>query len=444
MNRQNRISCNKADTTNTHATMKHESEGALSTSARNCPSLNLQQTIGNQAVQRLLKSCVIQARLDVGQPDDICEKEAERIADQVTRMHEYAVSGEQASATTRVIAQIQRHGGPTGSSDPNALIPLAGFIGYVEDVERGYPGDTPAQILTRIRTEYYSGFAFETLIPGAPYQERIGTRRVFSRQWGEEVEVPITRPRRIEESAVGAPAYQHLTAHADENALGDNPSPYVVMPGGNRLDVGHLLLGLDALLNPSTGSPYSNYGVPNIDPSSWVADLGIASVWMTVHEETGSPHGDVVNPPATADFDTYYNKSAPPEDLLADVDSFGARAQWNAVSGQRVSQVIRNYYCAAGSASVQRRFQIFCAANGLSYTRSGNSITWDPSLPPTLVARINRFNDLYNSGSFGAARAIITGGIQHRTWPRTSAVVQRFLAWVKQNLEAELASGGRP
>ena len=46
----------------------------------------LQSTIGNQAVQRMLKSGVIQGKLKIGQPNDIYEQEADRVAEQVMRM----------------------------------------------------------------------------------------------------------------------------------------------------------------------------------------------------------------------------------------------------------------------------------------------------------------------------------------------------------------------
>jgi len=47
---------------------------------------SLQRTIGNQAVQRLFKSGVIQAKLKIGQPNDVYEQEADRMADRVMRM----------------------------------------------------------------------------------------------------------------------------------------------------------------------------------------------------------------------------------------------------------------------------------------------------------------------------------------------------------------------
>src|SRR5437867_11631155 len=55
------------------------------------PILQLQQTLGNQAVQRLLQSGAIQARLKVSRPGDIYEQEADRVAEQVMRMPERAL-----------------------------------------------------------------------------------------------------------------------------------------------------------------------------------------------------------------------------------------------------------------------------------------------------------------------------------------------------------------
>ncbi|MCC4769555.1 DUF4157 domain-containing protein [Methanosarcina sp. DH2] len=48
--------------------------------------LQLQRTAGNQAVQRLIKSRALQAKIRVGQPNDIYEREADRVAEQVMRM----------------------------------------------------------------------------------------------------------------------------------------------------------------------------------------------------------------------------------------------------------------------------------------------------------------------------------------------------------------------
>lgn len=48
----------------------------------------MQQTLGNQAVQRLYRTGVLQAKLKIGAPGDKYEQEADRVADQVMRMPE--------------------------------------------------------------------------------------------------------------------------------------------------------------------------------------------------------------------------------------------------------------------------------------------------------------------------------------------------------------------
>lgn len=53
--------------------------------------LALQHSIGNQAVQRLLESGAVQARLNITQPNDRYEKEADAVADKVMKMPESQV-----------------------------------------------------------------------------------------------------------------------------------------------------------------------------------------------------------------------------------------------------------------------------------------------------------------------------------------------------------------
>ena len=53
--------------------------------------LYLQRTIGNQAVQRMVRSGALQAKLRIGQPGDKYEQEADRVADAVMRMPEPGV-----------------------------------------------------------------------------------------------------------------------------------------------------------------------------------------------------------------------------------------------------------------------------------------------------------------------------------------------------------------
>lgn len=66
-------------------------QSARSSSARN-PLLELQRSVGNQAIQRLTSSPFIQAKLQISAPEDESEQEADRVADSVMRMPEPVVS----------------------------------------------------------------------------------------------------------------------------------------------------------------------------------------------------------------------------------------------------------------------------------------------------------------------------------------------------------------
>lgn len=95
---------------------------------------------------------------------------------------------------------------------------------------------------------------------------------------------------------ISTDAFSRLNAQANENTIygepfGDNPSPYIVLPNRETIDVGHLLLTLDGLLHPGSANPYITYDIPTIDPSSWVADVAIAVAWVD-QEQQGTPNPD--------------------------------------------------------------------------------------------------------------------------------------------------------
>jgi hypothetical protein len=338
-------------------------------------------------------------------------------------------------------APAPHRGGLRGA---DAVIPIEAFLRYVEDVERANPGDRPQEILSRIRVQYYGSasqgdiIAFDQLIPDAHAFDLVTSMNPYA--GGADVTVV---PRSL--GAVSEDTRRHLHAHADENREGDNPSPYLLLPGGERIDVGHLFLSMDALLHTRTASPYSDYGVPNRDPAGWVADVGIASVWLT-HAEEGSPHEDAPRNPQPPTVDEYFRMSAPDEDLLGDIDAYRAEQQWEE-QPTTLSAAIRRYYVgAAGTGGAETRYRTFCAREGFTYRRSGDTVAWNTDWLYPTMDRIDRFNDLYESGRSGAVRAMVTGGTSHRFWPRTPIMFLKFLSWLKPRLEAELrtTSGGGP
>ena len=89
------------------------------------PVLNLQRTLGNRAVQRLLRDRAIQAKLQISQSNDVYDREADRVTDEVTRMrapHELTHVGQQSGPQT-VGRKIQRQ---TNPCIPKESEPIAG------------------------------------------------------------------------------------------------------------------------------------------------------------------------------------------------------------------------------------------------------------------------------------------------------------------------------
>lgn len=309
---------------------------------------------------------------------------------------------------------------PTGRTDPNAIIPIKDFIKYVKDVERANPGDSPSEIVSRMRIQYYDGIAFEQLIPDAHTADVVAG-----------FDMPVIVKRTL--GGISKDTRDHLTARADENAMGDNPSPYIQLEDGTKLDAGHLLLGLDALIHPRTSIPYTNYLVPNIDPASWVADLGIASVWMTYHEMNEKPHEDA---PETSSLDAnkYFEISAPIEDIIGDVDSFGLYANFAVSEGKTLSQILTEYYVT--QPLVKHRWRLFCLSNNL--IKDPNQKEWNSNARKDIIARVNLFADLYFAGEVGAILGVLTGP-RTDEWKYTPTMVDKFLNIVKANLEREQA-----
>jgi hypothetical protein len=302
---------------------------------------------------------------------------------------------------------------------PEAVVPVDDFAAYLEEAERAFPGDSPADLLSRIRNTYYSGFLVSQLLPDARAH---GGRTLHG------------NPR------LGRTAHRHLTARADENGVGDNPAPYLLLPSGEQVDIGHLVLGLEALLHPRTTVPFSTYGVPNIDATGWVADVGMASVWTTKHVE-GAPDPRVSRRLPAPDRDAYYLMSAPDADLFGDIDVFAMRAQWALAAGQPLSKALRNYYLGRPGRppGIRWRWRAFASVNRLAYGRDGARVVWDPAWWTGWVRRIDRFNDVYGAGVGGSLWGTLT---RHgaRIWPETPYMLGVFLAWSQPLLEAELAT----
>jgi hypothetical protein len=317
------------------------------------------------------------------------------------------------------------------------VLPIEQFIHYVEVVEKENPSRSPEEILTQVRKLYYSNLAFDRLLPDSPGVGAVETcfddeGRTCSGPVGvcvcsQSTENKPTSPQ-LEK------AIRCLKLHADENASGDNPSPYVEV-NGQWIDIGHVLLGVDALLHPqSEERPYGRYGVTAIMASGWEADVGITMVLLKEHQTNGRKSAEVVSDPSPT-LEDYYQYSAPMTDILGDVDAFGIPFE----KYGRLSHALRTYYLGerGQGPGTRHRWAVFAEMNNLRYTVSGGKVSWTKETRELVRKRLITFADLYALREDAVTAAY--GKVQHQKWPDADKFVDRFLKDVGENLEKDLA-----
>jgi len=167
-------------------------------------------------------------------------------------------------------------------------------------------------------------------------------------------------------------------------------------------DMGHLLTGLDAMLNPhevelTAGSRIQVIlptGVPNEEWATWAGDVGSSAAEFAV--------GHYQNPAADP-IDVYFANFANSRDLLGNLDSFAIRAgltglapasqlQHAVTLSGTFSEVLMQYFRITSSALSQARTSAvrnFIAAYG--GTLSGNTVTNRPALEAALRPSVENF-----------------------------------------------------
>lgn len=296
-----------------------------------------------------------------------------------------------------------------------------------------------------IRKLYYGSPAgspaFDQLIPDAPFAEKTGSvyrcidseDRICNESTGTCICVYADGLK--EETPELQQSIRRLREHANENACADNPSPYLQV-NHELIDVGHLFVGVDAILHPRTSIPFSSYGIGLAPgPATWVGDVGAAMVYLKEHEENGRKSSDVEGSPSpTIEF--YYRNSMPREDMLGDVDAFNMA---EIIRSKTVSQALYSMYISESGGApryLTYRWRNFVSHkyNQLTYIRSGNTITWTNQARETVINQIKRFSDLFYYRK--SLRAIVQIPIQN--WPKAPQFAERFLQDIKRGLEEEI------
>ncbi|PSB17901.1 hypothetical protein C7B65_17005, partial [Phormidesmis priestleyi ULC007] len=374
----------------------------------------------------------------------------------VKRSNEFISKTMGVALTEKAISlfNIRDYKGIKNQTNPLALVGIDRFIDIVEKVEAVYKNDTPQQIITRLRRLYYPGNSGLDLLAGIKNQQAFALLPHAPNYLQGSASDVFPPERRIDKAylnEVDKSAYAILTAKANENGIEDNPSPYIVIPGRNEMiDIGHMLLTLDALLHPGSNAPYSDpyYNVPTIDPASWVADVSIGSVWLTLKQNGTSQEGTPINLklsssiPTKEEIDEYYKASAPEADILGDVDGFGLFDRFNSPDrkDQRLSTHLKEYYLQTGNDikfSIRSRWKTFAAkfqATPIEATFDADELT--APVKQAWVDRINRLNNLFGDGGIAATIAPVLRN-PNWNWTYTKAMFDRFVEYVQEQLKNE-------
>ncbi|MGZ5009346.1 MAG: eCIS core domain-containing protein [Methylobacter sp.] len=222
----------------------------------------------------------------------------------------------------------------------------------------------------------------------------------------------------------------------------------VSLPGGGMEDPMHVIAAIvaDAETLPA-GSGATGLS-KHVDPlpvsvsqrgaSTWVGDVGkAAGDWMAVVPlpKGGSTKAD------------YMLDSAPPHDLMSDVDGVAMTSK-SAASGfafdktKPLSDNLQRFFAPAKRTGRERRFHVFCSAEGFALEADG--ITLTDGAKKTIGQRVKDFANwmIKNDPHILAYLAVASG-----SWHFSKALVERaddwqwfaneFIKFVEKNLKAE-------
>lgn len=220
--------------------------------------------------------------------------------------------------------------------DPNqGVFTVTEYVNLVKEVEIGFKklnGNEFEDIeitISRLRKHYYGRYDYgkepqepKTLLPN-PFEKAIPNSPINFGLFtigNENIEVGAFYLV-VDRNTI----YKKLISRADENGIEDNPSPYIIDPENNKIDIGHVFLGLDGLISDyySTGGFYNSFQIfRNNDLNGFVADVGIAAAEARLYDyDNTKPSGFYY--PESKDLNRLYEISAPTPDLLSDVDHWG-------------------------------------------------------------------------------------------------------------------------
>ena len=406
--------------------------------------LSLQRTIGNQAVQRLIKSGALQTKLKIGQPGDKYEQEADRVADAVMRMPE--ISNGRSSEilldtymrSSAPVYSVQRVYQPIVTTAPATAITIRAFITLVEAEERKWPVAEQTQtalMITRLRKIFYGTPGWDkyliTGVAGVSSGYNISEQEI-----GREnltlvgPDADIVRNRQIVTDTTG-----HSPAIASQQE--------VRLEDGTFCDIGHVFAGLDAANNPNPVSAPLGLATASDNKAAvtWTGDIGSSLAELIFKSFNKS---SAVTP---AEIQVIINEYASAQDMLGDIDAYVMADTYDISNraGKKVSELLRAYYLGAastpGGRAREHRYSTFCALTGLIGWSSGsftNESAWITRWAPEVGAAAALYVGASTEGTLSIpARLGIISAIQDPSSPLTHNLLLLFLRALKARVVAE-------
>ncbi len=298
---------------------------------------------------------------------------------------------------------------------------MGAYISLVQELERSFPGYDPRQMLALLRQVYY----------GKPWSVS------RSSQWSDVLPQSPDMPDPRGVVGTGPGSLYHALQSSQEVA---------------GTDVGHVLTGLEALLDPTaqveieiTG-PNLVVGMPNTEFATWGGDLGSAAGQAVADRHLGRTR--------RSDPD-YFADLASSADLEGDLDAYviqhGARhagglaglfgAAGHPGGGLALSEVLRQYYLDPASAlgsGRANRYRIFAAAIGCRI--NGRQIANRRELQWPIAMRVADFAFAWFMKEYRGARGTLgaiwlTGpGLNTELRIKALAMTSLFFDWLEARM----------
>ena len=215
-------------------------------------------------------------------------------------------------------------------SNPDAIFSYTKLITLVMEIEYYYSSNTPEQNIAKLSNQYYGDLNNRfSLVTKAAFERTIPD--------SDDKEIYSPPPSIVAEyrnlNKISKASLAILTSHADENSIGDNPSPFFKDADQNKIDLGHLMFGLDGLIYnyADTGYNYKNFQITKSnDLTGYVADVFTAAAERRIFNQYGRQklgRGKFYYPDID-DPNKFYDISASEPDLFGDIDPFGIYRDW--------------------------------------------------------------------------------------------------------------------